>query len=245
MLRSLQINKEKRHCNVTEKLKQEKNLYTETADITYQESNYEAKQKLQKEEETVLEKLFQRITDCKAQLTEQTQKFENEIRLLTKSLNEHNMNYEKSIEYKNIITKDLETCKSEYEQQLKVKMAEVDTKTTENEETKEELEKSLHLMDTRIRLKNKLEKEKASLLDDYRAKYFSVFGVRATLTEDVKGILKSTHSSPVSSKKVTFQGLLSETSSVTSSQTKSVEPKEAVCIFFFYYLFSERCIFSN
>lgn len=235
------------HHNITQTLEHEKILLIANNDLTCLEYNYQTSKNQQNEEQMVLNGFLHNISDCNAKLIEQKQQFEEEVAKLLHCLNEHNIDYEKDSEYKNIITRKQESTKEEYEQQFKLKLAEIEKKKAENLEFKEELEKSLEAVEVKSRLKEKLEKENASLLSEYNAKYSNIYGLSSTLCENVKGILKSPRPPPGSSKKVTFQGLSSELSSCDSnpsSQIKPVEPNQ-VCIFIFYVKFVLKKTFCS
>lgn len=207
------------HSSTNELLQLEKTFCAETKDLMRIENNYDTIRKLEAEEESAVESFVEKIADYTAKLAQQKQQYEDEVAKLTNCSSEMDVKYEKDFEHKEMIAKKQESHRMEQEQMLTLKLEELERDKAKNEEMKESLRKSEVEVERKIRLKKKLEKEKASLQGDYQAKYLSTFQARKSWSENVKGILKPP-SNPNTPKRVTFQGV-SSSSQLSSSNTLS------------------------
>lgn len=151
-------------------MEQEKQLFVEISNSSALENKLQELERELKEEANLFHDLDENKKYCEDNLVEGKELFNIEYAQLDNDLKEINQNYGKNNECKDALVTRQENCNKENQEQIKSKLAEIEKMKVEITEVKGNYNKMMQLVDETLQLKTNLEKQKASLQDEYNAK---------------------------------------------------------------------------
>lgn len=208
MLGTLQKLKQENHLKSMQKLKKERETNRAKLNLKRLQNQWDAAVKSKEEQKSALENLRRKITECKTR--------QQQIIQLQNDIEQYKADYDKKTEYKLQILKQQSDYRIKLEQ-LRMKQEDNDKKRNEIEEIKQSLKQTEEQLEIKIRLKEKLEKEKAECQRaiDTNSDHIS----RPNTSSNLRGTPKSV-SQPSASEKDTYEGLFSGSPSARSMRSK-------------------------